>query len=586
MYVLGISCYYHDSAASLICDGEILCAAEEERFTRIKHDSAFPENAIGFCLDFANIKLEEVDSIVYYEKPLLKFDRILETFFTEAPKGLYTFVTFLPVWIKEKIFLKTNLKKSLKKFATKIPDIYYSQHHLSHAASAFYTSPFSNSAVLCIDGVGEWATTSSWLGAGAQLIPIEEIHYPHSLGLLYSTFTSYLGFKVNSGEYKIMGLAPYGKPKYRQVILDHLILLLEDGSFQLNLSYFNFLSTKVMYNNNFIKLFQHPPRENESELTQFHKDIAASIQSVLEEAIIKLATSLKLKTNEENLCLAGGVALNCVANSTLKNTKLFKNIWIQPAAGDSGGAIGAALAFYFYKINKRIISENIQKGSNLGPSFSNSQIEETLTQNHISFEFIDDTEILNEHIAREIGLGKIIGYFQGQMEFGPRALGSRSIIADPRIANMKEVLNEKIKLRESFRPFAPIVLREKVNDYFDWSSDINNSYMLFTAQVYSNVNLPSITHVDLSARLQIVDKNIHSKLYALLDSFYKLTNCPVLINTSFNVRGEPIVCTPQDALSCFMTTDIDILILENFIIYKDNQSDSIRENWISAYAID
>lgn len=585
MYILGISCFYHDSAVALIKDGIITCAAEEERFTRKKHDSSFPINSLDFCLNFEKISLDQVSAVVFYEKPLVKFDRILETFLSEAPRGIVSFIKHIPSWIKEKVFFKSTLRKHLKKLSKTVPPIYFSQHHLSHAASAFYTSSFTNAAVLCVDGVGEWATTSSWHGNNEELKPLKEIQYPHSLGLLYSTFTSYLGFKVNSGEYKLMGLAPYGLPRFKEIILNNIIFFHSDGSFQLNLKYFNFVSEEVMYTKHFTTLFGQEARNAESEFTQFHKDIAASIQAVLEEALVKLAQDIKKDTKEDNLCLAGGVALNCVANRLLKEKNIFKNIWIQPAAGDSGAALGAALAYYF-SINKRTPTTNLQRGSSLGPSYSQENIQNILMNKQIQFEFFDTIEALNLEIVNALSSGMIIGYFQGKMEFGPRALGNRSILADARIPEMKEILNRKIKLRETFRPFAPIVLSEQANEYFQWNSDIENPYMLFTAKVLPEKNLPSITHVDGSARLQIVDKNIHSKLHTLLTVFNQKTHCPVLINTSFNVRGEPIVCSPEDAIRCFMTTEIDILVLENFIIRKSHQPHNISHQWKSAYAID
>lgn len=588
MYVLGISCFYHDSAAVLLNDGNILAAAEEERFSRIKHDQSFPTNSIVFCLKEANISLEEVSAIVFYDKPILKFDRLLETYFEAAPRGLFSFLKAMPIWLKEKIFFKKMINDSLIKINKKIPPIYFSEHHLSHAASAFFASPFSDSAVLCIDGVGEWATTSAWRGKENTLDPLFEIHYPHSIGLFYSAFTGYLGFKVNSGEYKMMGLAPYGDPIYVDIILNNLINLNADGSFQLNFSFFDFTSEKSMINKNFVKLFGHNARIETEEITKFHKDIAASVQVVTEMAVINLAKQVKALTQSETLVMAGGVALNCVANAKLLESGLFKKIWIQPASGDSGGALGAAFAYYYLEEkSKRIIEEDAQHGSLLGPEFKSEYIKLFLDQLKINYHEFKNTNELNLMISDELIKGSVIGLFQGKMEFGPRALGSRSIIGDARFPNMQSIMNLKIKKRESFRPFAPAVLKEEVANFFKWNESMPSSYMLFTTQVKNKTLLPAITHVDGSARLQIVDKSIHPRFHQLIKAFFDISGCPVVINTSFNVRGEPIVNRPSEALNCFMTTEMDVLVIENFLIKKNDQTkDMLKRDWRSAYAKD
>ncbi len=590
MYTLGLSCFYHDSAAVLLKDGQIVAAAEEERFSRKKHDSGFPGHSIHFCLTTAGINLDNIDAIVFYDKPILKFDRLLETYFSSAPSGLKSFLRAMPVWLKEKIYLKKMLKDGLKQFSSngKFPPVFFSEHHLSHAASAFYPSPFDSAAILCIDGVGEWASSSGWVGKGRDIKPIFEIQFPHSLGLFYSTFTGYLGFKVNSGEYKMMGLAPYGKPVYKDIIYKNLIHLFPDGSFQLNLDYFSFTSEDGMFTQAFVDLFGKPGRKSEETLTQFHKDLAASVQAVTEEVVLHLAEAIKKMTNEKNLVMAGGVALNCVANGVLLKSGLFDKIWVQPASGDSGGALGCALAYYHLHLKKdRVVLSNYQQGSLLGPEFTNSEIKATLDKYHFTYqEFISDKDLdvvlVNEHLTRE----KVVGFFQGKMEFGPRALGSRSIIGDARDPKMQSVMNLKIKKRESFRPFAPIVLKESVEENFDWKLSDESPYMLFTAQTKAT-NLPAITHVDGSARLQVIDRQIHPRIHGLLTTFKNATGCPVLINTSFNVRGEPIVCTPIQALKCFMTTDMDTLVLENFLLTKSLQPKIVTDQkWESAYAED
>ena len=590
LYTLGLSCFYHDSAAVLLKDGQIVAAAEEERFTRVKHDSSFPGHSVHFCLTEAKITLDSVDAIVFYDKPILKFDRLLETYFSSAPRGLKSFLRAMPVWLKEKIYFKKMLKDGLKHFSTskKFPPVFFSEHHLSHAASAFYPSPYESSAILCIDGVGEWASASAWTGHKNEIKPLFEIQFPHSLGLFYSAFTGYLGFKVNSGEYKMMGLAPYGKPIYKDLIHKNLIALFEDGSFQLNLDYFNFTSSEGMTTKRFSELFGQSARRPEDPISQFHKDMAASVQSVTEEVVLHLAKAVKKMTNEKNLVMAGGVALNCVANGVLLKSGLFDNVWVQPASGDSGGALGCALAYYHLHLKKeRLLSNNYQKGSLLGPKFTNSEIKSLLDKYHFNYQEFSsgselDSVLAKEHLSKE----KVVGFFQGKMEFGPRALGSRSIIGDARDPKMQLVMNLKIKQRESFRPFAPIVLKESVEEYFDWKVKDQSPYMLFTTQTKSK-NLPAITHVDGSARLQVIDRDIHPRVHALLSSFKNETGCPVLINTSFNVRGEPIVCTPFEALKCFMTTDMDTLAIENFLLTKSQQPESVTgQKWESAYAED
>ena len=609
-YILGISSFYHDSAAVLLCDGEIIAAAQEERFTRVKHDASFPTNAIKYVLSVKKIEVSDIDYIVFYEKPFLKFERLLETYLAFAPKGFKSFCKAVPLWIKEKLFQKKIILEKLNEIDEHFNDekkIKFSEHHLSHAASAFYPSPFEEALVLTLDGVGEWATTTLGIGKKNSLKIIKEIHFPHSLGLLYSAFTYYTGFKVNSGEYKLMGLAPYGIPKYKELITKNLIDIKDDGSFRLNMKYFNYATGLTMVNNNFCNLFGEKRRDPEKEdLKEFHMDIAASIQSVTEDIVLKIAESIKEEYNINNLCLAGGVALNCVANGKILKKKIFKNIWIQPAAGDAGGALGAALGFWHLELNKeRVIDGNDMKGSYLGPKYSDEDIVKSLKINQAVFHKKQYKELL-EITASELSEGKAIGWFQGRMEFGPRALGCRSIIADPRSASVQKQLNLKVKFRESFRPFAPAILKEKVKDYFDIDSD--SPYMLLVANINKELQInmspdekklfgieklnikrsevPAITHVDYSARIQTVDKNTNLKFYDLIESFYKKTKCPILVNTSFNVRGEPIVCTVDDAFNCFMGTDLDILVCEDFILYKNEQKKELITDYKNKYKLD
>ena len=615
-YLLGLSCFYHDSAAALICNGEIISAVQEERFSRKKHDSRFPENALKYCLKSNKIDLRDIKNIVYYEKPFLTFERLLETYLAAAPRGGRSFVAAMQVWLKEKLFLKSELKSKLKDIQKEInnnedsyiPEILFAEHHQSHAAAAFYPSPFEESVILCMDGVGEWATTSSWIGKGNKIKPLWEISFPHSLGLLYSAFTYYCGFKVNSGEYKLMGLAPYGEPIYTKEIKEKLIDIKDDGTFKLDMSYFKYHRGFRMTSKKFHQLFGSGPRDSEEELTQFHMDLASSIQAVTEEIVIKIACSLKNETGIENLCLAGGVALNCVANGKLLEKKIFNNIWIQPASGDAGSALGAALVGWYEHFNnsRKVNPSDSMKGTYLGCNFSNAEIVQYLRKINASFETYQDNELF-EKIALELEQGKVIGWFNGPMEFGPRALGGRSIIGDPRNKNMQSVMNLKIKYRESFRPFAPSVLEEDVGSQFEMKN--KSPYMLLVAQVKKelcfdmtseqkklfgieklNINrskLPAITHVDYSARVQTVNKETNSRYYNLINAFKKLTNCPLIVNTSFNVRGEPIVCTPQDAYRCFMRTEIDILVLQNQILYKPAQPKLEKdETWKQEFELD
>ena len=616
--IIGISAYYHDSAASLIIDGEIISAAQEERFTRKKHDPSFPENAIKFCLTKNNLSLKDIDAVVYYEKPLLTFERLLETYLAISPRGLRSFIAAMQVWLKEKLFLKYEIKNNLIKLQKKIngqliskkdlPRLLFSEHHLSHAASAFYPSPFKNAAILCMDGVGEWATTSAWLGDDKKIKPLWEINFPHSLGLLYSSFTYYCGFKVNSGEYKLMGLAPYGKPKYTQLIKDNLIDIKSDGSYRLDMSFFKFHRGFRMTSKKFHELFGKPPRERESELTQFHMDLAASVQKVTEEIIILLTKSIKEETGANNLCIAGGVGLNCVSNGNLLRSKIFDEIWIQPASGDAGNSVGAAL-YTFYSFSNKARKININdsmKGAYLGPSFTNDSIKKYLHKINAPFTTKDDSDLFIE-LSNLINEGKVIGWFNGPMEFGPRSLGGRSIIGDPRNHKMQSIMNLKIKYRESFRPFAPSINEEDVNCHFDINR--KSPYMLFVAPLKKNICIktdskenelfgieklniqrsiiPAVTHVDFSARIQTVNERTNPRYFNLLKTFKNLTGCPTLINTSFNVRGEPIVCTPQDAYRCFMRTEMDILVLENQILYKRKQPKLEKyEEWMQEFELD
>lgn len=599
MNILGISAYYHDSAAALIQDGAIIACAQEERFTRVKHDPGFPKQAIQYCLEEGGVSIENIDYVVFYDKPLLTFDRLLETYLTFAPSGFSSFLKAMPVWLKDKLFLKKTLKKELSQFfANKkklaVP-LLFTQHHQSHAASAFFPSPFENAAILCLDGVGEWATTSLWLGKGNQLIPQWEIKFPHSLGLLYSAFTYFTGFKVNSGEYKLMGLAPYGEPQYVDLIRKNLIDVKEDGTYRLNMKYFDFATGLKMTNERFSKLFGRPPRHPESKVTQQDMDIARSIQVVTEEIVLKLAKSIRNEFKIENLCLAGGVALNCVANGKIWKEKIFKELWIQPAAGDAGGALGAALSVWYEYLNNPRHPEKFDsmKGSYLGPGFSNDKIKAYLDKQGARYHYLSD-DLLFDKAAQLLNQEKVMGWFQGRMEFGPRALGNRSILGDARNQKMQSIMNLKIKFRESFRPFAPAVLAEKTHDWFDL--DYASPYMLLVAQVNKNkfttfaekdssgfdklklsrTTIPAVTHVDYSARVQTVHAGTNLRFHQLIKSFEKLTECPVLINTSFNVRGEPIVCTPEDAFLCFMTTHIDCLVLENFLLLKEEQPQNLK----------
>ena len=596
--VLGISCYYHDSAACLLINGEIISAAQEERFTRIKHDESFPKNSIQFILDQNKLSLTDIDFIVFYEKPFLKFERLLETYLQFAPKGLFSFIKSMPVWIKEKLFMKKMLFDALKdldKDYKKDENIYFSNHHLSHAASAYYPSNFEESIVLTADGVGEWATTTVAVGKKNKLTIEKEIHFPHSLGLLYSAFTYYTGFKVNGGEYKLMGLAPYGTARFKDLILEKLIDVKQDGSFNLNQEYFNYCTGLTMVNQKFIKLFGKKVRDPKNEeLNQFHMDIAASIQEVTEEIMIKICKNLSEKYKIKNLCLAGGVALNCVVNGKIYLKKFFDNIFVQPAAGDAGGSLGAALAFWHIELNKKLkinhTLEDSMKGSYLGPSFSNDEIIKELNRFGAIFETLKEEDLLFK-TAKLISEGNAIGWFQGKMEFGPRALGNRSILGDPRSEVMQKNLNLKIKYRESFRPFAPSILEEKVSEWFDY--DIKSPYMLMVSNVKKNKlrpmseedqklfgieklnivrsNVPAITHVDYSARIQTVSKQTNRLYYRLIEEFYKITSVPILINTSFNIRGEPIVCSIEDTFKCFLTTDLDFLVCGNQILDKKKQ---------------
>ena len=609
--ILGISAFYHDSAAALIVDGKIIAAAQEERFSRKKHDSSYPFNAVEFVLKRANLSLNKVDYIVFYEKPFLKFERLLETYLAFAPRGFKSFSMAMPIWLREKLFQKKVLFNELKNHNKNFNDInkiYFSEHHYSHAASAFYPSPFKSAVILTLDGVGEWATTTLAKGDEQNLEILKEIHFPHSIGLLYSAFTYYTGFKVNSGEYKVMGLAPYGEPKFKNLILDKLIDLKEDGTFRLNMEYFDYATGLKMINNKFSKLFGQPARNPDKDLlTQFHMDIASSIQTVTEEVILRLTKSISKEYGSKNLCMSGGVALNCVANGKILKEKIFENIWIQPAAGDAGGALGAALALWYKELkNKRSESpKDEMQGSYLGPSFDDFEIENDLKRLEAKYTKFSENDIL-KIAAEELSKEKTIGWFQGRMEFGPRALGARSIIADPRSNKMQKNLNLKVKFRESFRPFAPSIIREDVSKWFEL--DCDSPYMLLVANVNKSIrkemtseekklfgidklnikrsDIPAVTHVDYSARIQTVHKNTNPRYYKLLQSFKKITGCPVLVNTSFNIRGEPIVCSVEDAYRCFMGTNLDILICGNFILYKDKQNIELKEKYKNKFTPD
>ncbi len=608
--VLGISAFYHDSAASIIIDGEIIAAAQEERFTRKKHDASYPKNAINYVLKEAALKLNEVDHIVFYEKPFLKFERLIETYVGFSPSGFKSFSMSIPLWLSEKLFQKKMLFDKLKEQDNNFNDIKkinFSEHHLSHAASAFFSSPFDEAVILTLDGVGEWATTTISLGKHNKINILKEIHFPHSLGLLYSAFTYFLGFKVNSGEYKVMGLAPYGEPRFKDIILDNLIDVKEDGSFRLNMNYFNYATGLTMTNNKFAKLFNIERRQPENKLLQIHMDIAASIQAVTEDIVLKITRFLFKEFKIPNLCMAGGVALNCVVNGKIIKDGLFKNIWIQPASGDAGGALGAAQAFYYQELdNKReILKTDSMKGSYLGPQFTDDEVENELKNCGANYKKLNLDQIIKD-TAKVLSEEKAVGWFQGRMEFGPRSLGNRSIIADPRSEKMQKNLNLKVKYRESFRPFAPAVLFEKVSEWFEINSE--SPYMLLVADVKKskqlqmtneqkklfgidklNVkrsNIPSVTHVDYSARIQTVHKETNPIFHKLIEEFEKITKYPVLVNTSFNIRGEPIVCSVTDAFYCFMGTDLDVLVCNNFILYKQNQSDDLLKDYKNKYELD
>ncbi len=610
--ILGISAFYHDSAAALLIDGKIIAAAQEERFTRKKHDSSYPYNSIKYVLNEAKLNLTQIDQIVFYEKPFLKFERLLETYLAFAPRGFSTFLMSMPIWLREKLFQKNFIFEQLKrndKDFNDIEKISFSEHHFSHAASAYYPSPFDEAVILTLDGVGEWATTTLAIGKENKISMIKEIYFPHSIGLLYSAFTYYIGFKVNSGEYKVMGLAPYGKPKYTDLILKELIDVKEDGSFRLNMKYFNFATGLTMTNDKFSKLFGHKVRDPDKELlTQFHMDIASSVQEVIEIIVLKLVKNIQKETNIQNLCLAGGVALNCVANGKIVKNKIFKNVWIQPASGDAGGSLGAALAYWHQELSQPTITSaplDKMNGSFLGPKFDEKFIEKSLQKLGANFLKFQNENLIDE-VANELSNGKIVGWFQGRMEFGPRALGCRSIIADPRSEKMQKNLNLKIKYRESFRPFAPSILREDLNDWFELNCD--SPYMLLVANVKENIqiketeknknlfgidrlnlkrsSIPAVTHVDYSARIQTVHKETNPKYYYLLEKFKKLTKCPILVNTSFNIRGEPIVCSIEDAFKCFMGTELDILVCENFILKKQDQDKNLQNNYKSQIELD
>ena len=602
MRILGISAFYHDSAAALVDDGRIVAAAQEERFSRRKHDAAFPHNAIAFCLEQAGVAADELDHVVFYDKPFLKFERLLETYVALAPRGFRSFKMSIPLWLREKLFQKNLLRHELEKFSEDFDTgrLLFCEHHLSHAASAFFPSPFESAAVLTMDGVGEWATTSAAVGNGNRLEIFQEIHFPHSLGLLYSALTYYIGFKVNSGEYKVMGLAPYGEPKYARLILDHLIDLKPDGSFWLDMSYFDYCTGLTMTNNRFAELFGEPVRSPDQPLTPFHMDVAASIQSVLDEAVLRLTRSLARQTGSRNLCLAGGVALNCVANGKVLRDGCFDNIWIQPAAGDAGGAVGGALGAYhlFRNRPRKTDGRDGMSGGYLGPSFPQAEIERRLTAAGAKFAVLGEDEMI-ETTARALAAQRAVGWFQGRMEFGPRSLGARSILGDPRSPEMQKNLNLKVKYRESFRPFAPAVLREDVSEWFDLTSD--SPYMLVVADVREgkrrhmtadeqalfgidklNVprsEIPAVTHVDYSARIQTVHGNTNPLFHKLLSQFKVLTGCPILVNTSFNVRGEPIVCTPEDAFRCFMGNELDALVVGNCVLQKADQDTALKSDY-------
>ncbi|MBI4030382.1 MAG: carbamoyltransferase [Proteobacteria bacterium] len=611
MWILGISAFYHDSAAAIIRDGHIVAAAQEERFTRIKHDPGFPRLAVQYCVQEAGIKSDEIDHVVFFDKPFVKFERLLETYIANAPRGFKSFRMAMPLWLREKLFQKSLLAKEMKETLGEggwLEKLLFSEHHLSHAASAFYPSPYEEAAVLTLDGVGEWATSSAAIGRGNKLEIFKEMHFPHSLGLLYSAFTYYIGMKVNSGEYKLMGLAPYGEPKYRDKILNHLIDVKGDGSFRIDQSYFDYATGLTMTNKKFDDLFGQPARAPETQISQFHMDIAASIQAVTEDIMLRLTRSLAQETGMKNLCLAGGVALNCVANGKILRDGAFENIWIQPAAGDAGGALGAALAaWHIHKGKPRTVSNQRDgmQGSYLGPAFSQDEIERRLAAIGAVFTVATDNDLLDSTVDDLIA-ERAVGWFQGRMEFGPRALGGRSILGDARSSRMQKTLNLRVKYRESFRPFAPSALREDVAGWFQMDND--SPYMLLVADVANDKKramtedesrlfgieklnvprseIPAVTHVDYSARVQTVHADTNAKYHALISRFKQKTGCPVLVNTSFNVRGEPIVCTPEDAFRCFMGTDIETLVVGNCILRKEDQSMDMRKDYKDAFALD
>src|SRR6516162_7333060 len=608
MRILGISAFYHDSAAALVVDGHIVAAAQEERFTRKKHDSRFPRHAVRYCLDESGIKLEQIDHVVFYDKPFLKFERLLETYLAFVPRGFRSFRMALPVWIKEKLFQKRLLRQELERFARDYDwesRLLFCEHHQSHAASAFFASPFDEAAILTMDGVGEWATTSVGIGRANTLQMTKEIHFPHSLGLLYSAFTYYTGFKVNSGEYKVMGLAPYGEPRFAQTILDHLVDLKPDGSFQLDQDYFDYCTGLRMTNDRFDALFGGPARRPDELLTQRHMDLAASVQAVTEEVVTRLARGVADETGAKNLCLAGGVALNCVANGKVLRDACFERLWVQPAAGDAGGALGAALAaYYLYMSGTRSPANTLDamQGSYLGPAFSQADVERRLTEAGAVFDLMDEPSLLDATTTALIE-EKAVGWFQGRMEFGPRALGNRSILADPRSPSMQKTLNLRVKYRESFRPFAPSVLREDVQDWFEFDAD--SPYMLLVADVVkerrhamtseedalfgidklnvAHSEIPAVTHVDYSARLQTVHRETNPRYHALLSVFKAKTGCPVLVNTSFNVRGEPIACTPEDAFRCFMGSEIEVLVAGDCFLRKERQNPALKLDYRNVF---
>ena len=608
--ILGISGFYHDSAACLLDRGKILAAAQEERFTRKRHDADFPIHSVRFCLERAGCTISDLDAIVFYDKPILTFERLLETYLAFAPKGFRSYISAMPMWLKEKLFQKRNIRKILEKElkdSLKVP-ILFSEHHLSHAASAFYPSPYKEAAVLCLDGVGEWATTTAWNGRGNNIEPLWEIRFPHSLGLLYSAFTYYTGFKVNSGEYKVMGLAPYGEPKYVQAIYDNLIDLKEDGSFRLNVSFFDYCTGLRMTNSKFDKIFGGPPRKPESTLTQREMDLARSVQVVTEEIVLRLAKRIHRETGHDHLCMAGGVALNCVANGRLRREGPFKGIWVQPAAGDAGGAIGCAMAVWHEMFDQpRTEARDQMNGAFLGPKYSNEEIRSFLESKKVPFQYYPDDQKLFDEVTKDLVAEKVIGWMQGAMEFGPRALGARSILGDARSPQMQSTMNLKVKHRESFRPFAPSVLADKVGDFFEWNEE--SPYMLMVASVRKErrknlsqeasklwgidllkvprSDVPAITHVDYSARIQTVNKETNPRYYNLIKRFEEKTGYPILVNSSFNVRGEPIVCTPEDAFRCFLRTEIDTLVMENIVLRKSELGSFAKEDqfWMKEFEL-